>query len=250
MTKPFQNTSNEFFLTSPAPCPYLPGRQERKIFTFLGGEGAAELNATLSERGFRRSQNIAYLPACDRCQACRPVRVRTDGFETKRWQRLLRRNASVTRHFCRPRTTSEQFSVLRAYLDARHAEGGMAEMTVLDYAAMVEQTPVDTLLIEYRDGASGRLLACALTDRLKDGLSMVYSFFDPDDARRSLGSYMIVDHVKLAKEWSLPFVYLGYWVSDSPKMDYKRRFAPLEQLGPAGWQLMPDGTPRRGGPVR
>lgn len=245
MTKPFQNTSNEFFLTSPAPCPYLPGRQERKIFTFLGGEGASALNATLSERGFRRSQNIAYLPACDRCQACRPVRVAVKDFEGKGWQRLVRRNAGVTRHLCAPRTTSEQFSVLRAYLDARHAEGGMAEMTVLDYASMVEQTPVDTLMIEYREGGKdGRLLACALTDRLRDGLSMVYSFFDPDDARRSLGTYMIVDHIRLAAEWDLSHVYLGYWVSGSPKMDYKRRFAPLEQLGPGGWHRMPKGRGR------
>ncbi|RFB04697.1 arginyltransferase [Parvularcula marina] len=239
MTTPFQSTTNEFFLTSPSPCPYLPGRRERKIFTFLGGQSAAELNAGLSERGFRRSQNIAYLPACERCQACKPVRVVAGEFKASRWKRLLRRNRDVTRHALPPRTTSEQFSVLRGYLDTRHAEGGMADMTVLDYQSMVEQTPVDTLLIEYRDG-DGKLLACALTDRVKDGLSMVYSFFDPDAEKRSLGTYMILDHIEYARELCLSHVYLGYWVKGSPKMDYKRRFRPLELLEPGGWRRLED----------
>ncbi|WOI52380.1 arginyltransferase [Parvularcula sp. LCG005] len=238
MTKPFPSSSSEFFLTAPSPCPYLPGREERKIFTFLGGEGAADLNAILSQRGFRRSQNIAYLPACDRCQACRPVRVRVDDFDEKKWRRPLRRNADLTRTPRPPRTTSEQFSVLRAYLDTRHGDGGMADMTVLDYSAMVEQTPVDTLILEYRDD-DGRLVAGALTDRLRDGLSMVYSFFDPDDEGRSVGSYMILDHILYARELGLPYVYLGYWVKGSRKMDYKRRFGPLEHLTSEGWQLLP-----------
>lgn len=239
MTKPFQSSTNEFFLTSASPCPYLPGRRERKIFTFLGGANAASFNSTLSERGFRRSQNIAYLPACERCQACKPVRVVAEEFESKRWKRLIRRNADVTRNACAPNTTSEQFSVLRGYLDARHADGGMSEMTVLDYQSMVEQTPVDTLLLEYRDG-DGRLIGCALTDRLRDGLSMVYSFFDPDEASRSMGSYMIIDHIHYAIELGLSHVYLGYWVEGSPKMDYKRRFRPLEQFDQTGWITVED----------
>lgn len=239
MTKPFSSATNEFFLTSPSPCPYLPGRRERKIFTFLGGKDAAQLNATLSERGFRRSQNIAYLPACERCQACRPVRVVAEEFEDKGWRRLMRKNRDLTRTACSPESTSEQFSVLRGYLDSRHADGGMADMTVLDYQSMVEQTPVDTLLLEYRDG-DGKLLACALTDRLRDGLSMVYSFFEPDAASRSLGTYMIIDHIAYARELGLPYVYLGYWVEGSPKMDYKRRFKPLEGLDGSGWQPLED----------
>lgn len=239
MTKPFQSATNEFFLTSSSPCPYLPGRKERKIFTFLGGKGAAELNASLSERGFRRSQNIAYLPACERCQACKPVRIVVDKFEGTRWKRLIRRNRDITRTALPPKSTGEQFSVLRGYLDDRHAEGGMADMTVLDYQSMVEQTPVDTLLIEYR-GGDGTLLACALTDRVKDGLSMVYSFFEPEAANRSLGTYMILDHVAYAKELGLSHVYLGYWVEGSPKMDYKQRFGPLELLEPGGWRPLAD----------
>ncbi len=234
MTKPFSSGTNEFFLTASSPCPYLPDRQERKIFTFLGGEGASRLNAALSQRGFRRSQNIAYLPACDRCQACRPVRVPVATFDTAKWRRLVRRNRDIVRVPRAPRTTSEQFSVLRAYLDQRHADGGMADMTVLDYTAMVEQTPVDTLVVEYRDSEE-RLIGCALTDRLTDGLSMVYSFFDPDDQARSPGSYMIYDHVEFAASLGLDYIYLGYWIAGSPKMEYKRRFSPLEELTPEGW---------------
>ena len=235
MTKAFLTGNREFYLTATQACPYLPGRRERKVFTFLGGEGADALNAELSQRGFRRSQNIAYLPACERCSACRPVRVLTGGFDERPWRRTLRRNADLTRRACPPRVTQEQFGLLRAYLDARHPGGGMNAMTVLDYAAMVEQTPVETELAEYRN-EEGRLLACALTDRLRDGYSMVYSFFDPAEARRSLGSYVILDHIARARAEDLPAVYLGYWVEGSPKMDYKRRFSPLEVLGAEGWR--------------
>ena len=241
MTKAFPTGNREFYLTATQACPYLPGQRERKVFTFLGGEGADALNAALSTRGFRRSQNIAYLPACERCAACRPVRVRADGFDERPWRRTLRRNEGVTRTPRPPRVTQEQFSLLRAYLDARHAEGGMTNMTVLDYAAMVEQTPVETQLHEYRD-PDGTLVACALTDRLTGGadagLSMVYSFFAPDAPRRSLGSYVILDHVEQARASGLAWVYLGYWVQGSPKMDYKRRFSPLQVLGRDGWQAM------------
>ena len=238
MTKAFPTWNKEFYLTAPAPCPYLPGQRERKVFTVLGGEGAAELNAQLSRRGFRRSQNIAYLPACERCRACQPVRVRAAAFDEAPWRRVIRRNADLVREAVAPRVTTEQFGLLRDYLDARHPGGGMNAMTVLDYAQMVEQTPVDTSVYEYRDG-TGRLVACALTDRVTDGLSMVYSFFDPEPARRSLGSYAIVDHVLAARTAGLAHVYLGYWVQGSPKMDYKRRFGPMERLTPGGaWRLL------------
>ena len=238
MTKAFLPHAREFYLTTPSPCPYLPGQRERKVFTFLGGEGASELNGQLSRRGFRRSQNIAYLPACERCAACQPVRIDAARFDEKPWRRVRRRNADLTRTLVPPKVTQEQFSVLRDYLDSRHAEGGMAGMTMLDYAQMVEQTPVDTQLHEYRD-EDGTLLACSLTDRVEDGLSMVYSFFAPGTPQRSLGSYMIIDHVARAAELGLPHVYLGYWVKGSPKMDYKRRFGPLEVLGAEGWRALP-----------
>ncbi len=235
----FLGARSEFYVTATSPCPYLEGRQEKKIFTFLAGDRAAELNSALSRRGFRRSQNIAYLPACEGCNACRPVRIVADEFDDKRWRRTLNRNSDLVRTIQAPKITSEQFSMLRGYLDSRHEGGGMNDMTVLDYAQMVEQTPVDTVILEYRD-TDGQLIACALTDRLEDGVSMVYSFFEPDASKRSLGSFMIADHVRLAKEWGLPYVYLGYWVDGSAKMDYKRRFKPIEILTREGWARMKD----------
>ncbi len=233
----------EFFITAPAPCPYLKGRRERKIFSYLSGDAAPATNSLLTRRGFRRSQNLIYLPACEACNACVPVRVVADEFEvTRSRRRTLARNAGLVRRVRGPRATGEQFSMLRAYLDARHGDGGMADMTVLDYAAMVEETSVDTMIIEYRvcddETEDGRLVAIALTDRLSDGLSMVYSFFDPDESVRSLGQFMILDHVSFARELELPYVYLGYWVSGSGKMDYKKQFQPLEKLGPRGWARM------------
>ncbi len=229
----------EYYITAPSPCPYLDGQVERKVFAYLGGSQAPTLNSMLSRRGFRRSQNIIYRPACDACSACTPVRIIVEEFEmTRARRRTLRRNADLQRHIRAPKATSDQFSILRGYLDARHPDGGMADMTVLDYASMVEETAVDTAMIEYRSrGETGRetLLACALSDRLVDGLSMVYSFFEPEEDARSLGAYMILDHIALARDLGLPYVYLGYWVDGSPKMDYKRSYRPLERLTPGGW---------------
>jgi arginine-tRNA-protein transferase len=233
----------DFYITAPSPCPYLDGRMERKVFSYLGGPTAPALNSVLSKRGFRRSQNIIYMPACDGCRACTPVRVVAGEFELSRSRRrVINRNSDLVRRIRAPRATSEQFSVLRAYLDARHQDGGMAEMTVLDYASMVEETAVDTMIVEYwkqgEDGAQ-TLYAAALTDRLNDGLSMVYSFFEPEEEARSLGAFMILDHVALANELGLAYVYLGYWVDGSDKMAYKASYQPLERLTAGGWTRMP-----------
>jgi len=230
----------QFYLTAPSPCPYLPDRFERKVFTHLVGDRAETLNDLLTQGGFRRSQNIAYRPACEGCRACVSVRVVVDEFEwTRSLRRIVRGNADLERRERPPLPSSEQYSVFRAYLDARHAEGGMADMTVLDYAMMVEDTHVETRLFEYRRAEPGNqrgaLIACALTDVLTDGLSMVYSFYEPDDGAPSLGTFMILDHIRRAAELGLPYVYLGYWVDGSDKMAYKTRFQPQEQLNARGW---------------
>jgi arginine-tRNA-protein transferase len=235
----------QFYLTAPSPCPYLPGQEERKVFTHLVGDRAAELNDILTQGGFRRSQSIAYRPACETCRACVSVRVIADEFApTSGMRRVAERNRDVIGHMGGPTPTSEQYSIFRAYLDTRHRDGGMADMTVLDYAMMVEDTHVDSRVVEYRlrdaDSAitgrgGGRLMAVALTDVLQDGLSMVYSFFDPDFAARSLGTLMILDHIERAKKMGLNYVYLGYWVPNSRKMDYKGRFLPQQRLTPTGW---------------
>ena len=233
------------FLTAPSPCPYLAGREERKVFTHLVGDRAPGLNDLLTHGGFRRSQSIAYRPACEGCRACVSVRVISDEFRpTQSMRRILARNSDVIGEMRALVPTSEQYSVFRAYLDARHHDGGMADMTVLDYAMMVEDSHVKTRLVEYRrrgpdssinGRGAGKLLAVALTDVLNDGLSMVYSFFDPEEGARSLGTQMILDHIERARRMGLPYVYLGYWVDGSRKMDYKGRFLPQERLMPDSW---------------
>lgn len=235
----------QFYLTAPSPCPYLLGREERKVFTHLVGERAPGLNDLLTHGGFRRSQSIAYRPACEGCRACVSVRVIADEFRpTRSMRRIAARNIDIIGEMRALVPTSEQYSVFRAYLDARHHDGGMADMTVLDYAMMVEDSHVKTRLVEYRrrgpDSAingrgAGRLLGVALTDVLSDGLSMVYSFFDPDEGGRSLGTLMILDHIERARRLGLSYVYLGYWVDGSRKMDYKSRFLPQERLTPERW---------------
>jgi leucyl-tRNA---protein transferase len=235
----------QFYLTASSPCPYLPGQEERKVFTHLVGERAPELNNLLTHGGFRRSQSIAYRPACERCRACISVRVIAGEFRpTRNMRRVLDRNADITGEMRVAVPTAEQYSVFRAYLDARHCDGGMADMTVLDYAMMIEDSHVQTRLVEYRRAAdgeaairgTGELLAVALTDVLNDGLSMVYSFYEPAPEQRSLGTFMILDHIARAQRMGLAYVYLGYWVRGSRKMDYKGRFRPQERLAPEGWQ--------------
>ena len=236
----------QFFLTAPSPCPYLPGQMERKVFTHLVGDKASALNEVLTQGGFRCSQNIAYRPACEACKACVSIRVPVDQFETTRsFRRVLEKNTDLIGTRVDAAPTSEQYSLFRAYLDARHSQGGMADMTVLDYAMMVEDTHVDTMLVEYRfrgpdSGITGQgegpLIATALTDLLSDGLSMVYSFYEPDFIDRSLGTLMILDHIRRARRMGLPYVYLGYWVDGSKKMAYKARFKPQQHLGPRGWE--------------
>lgn len=225
-----------FFITEPAPCPYLEGQMERKLFTHVAGSDADTLNNTLTHAGFRRSQSIAYRPACDACSACKSVRVVLNDFTpSTSFRRLMRKNADLTREVCPPRTGREQYDLLRRYLDARHENGGMADMTPGDYVAMVEETAVDTFVTEYRT-ADGVLLACLLGDRMQDGISLVYSFFDPRAEKRSLGSFMILDQIARAKEAGHAHIYLGYLIEDCRKMAYKKRFAPLQRLGKDGWE--------------
>lgn len=238
--------SPQFFLTAPSPCPYIEGEFERKVFTHLVGDKAHELNDLLTQGGFRRSQNIAYRPACETCRACVSVRILASEFQpTKNMKRVSARNADLIGAEHKAEPSSEQYSLFRTYLDARHKRGGMSDMTVLDYAMMVEDTHVDTRVIEYRrrgpdsfitGRGQGELIAVSLCDRMGDGLSMVYSFFHPDMEDRSLGTFMILDHIQRARALGLPHVYLGYWVNGSRKMGYKVRFKPQEHLGPQGWE--------------
>lgn len=244
VTAPFRFP--RFFVTSPAPCPYLPGRQERKVFTELADGNAVDLNDALGRIGFRRSQNVAYRPSCQGCSACISVRVRTNDFApTSSQKRSLKAHNDLIVEAREPWATQEQYDLLARYLTHRHPDGGMADMSEDDFAAMVEQSPVETCMVEYRepsvDGKAGRLVGVCLTDRQADGLSMVYSFFEPDcERRRGLGTFIILDHITRTARAGLPYVYLGYWIEGSARMAYKTRFRPIERLGPNGWHEMGD----------
>ena len=217
------------------------------MFTELSGPHANELNDALGRIGFRRSQSVAYRPSCVGCTACVSVRVVAHEFEANATQRkLVRRNADLQVTACRPWATEEQFQLLRRYLGHRHPNGGMAGMDEQDYADMVEHSPVNSVIVEYREPSTGdrpgRLIGACLTDRQADGLSMIYSFFDADaDARPGLGNLIILDHILRARAAGLPYVYLGYWVKGAARMAYKTRYRPLEMLGPNGWVVMDDG---------
>jgi len=232
----------KFFVTNPSPCPYLPGKVERKVFTELSGRHSGELNEALGRIGFRRSQSVAYRPSCIDCNACVSVRVAAGEFTASATQRkILRRHADLEVTACKPWTTDEQYELLGRYLATRHPGGGMAEMDESDFADMVEQTPVRTYIVEYRepsvDGRPGKLVGACLSDQQSDGLSMIYSFYDTGPgSRKGLGTFIILDHILRAGRANLPYVYLGYWVDGSQRMAYKASFRPLERLGRDGWR--------------
>jgi arginine-tRNA-protein transferase len=229
---------HHFFRTTSQTCPYLPGRTERKVLTELGTSDPVELYNSLSRAGFRRSRRFAYRPACSNCSACQPVRIVVDDFASSRWsRRIAHLNSAVAVAVEPPRVTPEQYRLFSRYLAARHVESDMAEMSYADYRTMVEDTPIDTKLLTLRD-ARGRLIGACLTDELDDGLSAVYSFYDPGLPKQGLGTFLILSMIAYAKRADLPYVYLGYWIAESRKMAYKTRFRPLEWLGPNGWQLL------------
>ena len=235
----------QFLATASVPCPYVPGRAERKLIVELSGRGAAAFFDELSRAGFRRSHQFAYRPACRLCSACVPVRIAVDRFvHTRSTRRVRNLNAgpdgsagAITARIVPPRASDEQFRLFCAYQRSRHRDSDMAAMTFGDYQAMVDDSPGATKMIELRD-AQGTLWGTGLYDPLDDGLSAVYSFYSPEAGKRSLGTVLVLALVDEARRRRLPFVYLGYWIADSAKMSYKARFRPLEALGPKGWQTI------------
>lgn len=240
MSEQFVSSKLRFYLTETQPCPYIEGRVERKLFAPLAGQFAAEVSDTLSVNGFRRSQNVAYRPQCPGCNACTATRIGVADFEpSRRDRRILKRNAGLQRKIKTATATDALYSLFRAYVQARHSEGGMAEMDVLDFAAMVEDTTVRTQIVEYwgqDETGTERLRAACLTDVMADGLSMVYSFFDPAFERDSLGRFMMLDHIELTRERDAENLYLGYWIEQSPKMSYKVDFDGVQVLRGGEWQ--------------
>jgi arginyl-tRNA--protein-N-Asp/Glu arginylyltransferase len=227
-----------FMVTTEVPCPYLPDRMERKIITELAGSQANDMFELLSRAGFRRSHSIAYRPACAACQACVPVRIDVAGFVTSRsMRRVLTRNADLATEIRPAHPTQEQYQLFSRYLEARHNDGEMVGMGPQDYASMVADSPIDSRMVEFRD-RDRKLIAACLTEWSGDGISAVYSFFTPERVSASLGTYVVLRLLDLARQAGLPYLYLGYWVKGSQKMDYKRRFQPLERYGADGWQRM------------
>lgn len=226
-----------FYTTAPLPCPYLPGRTERKVVTEITGPDAEPLHDRLSRAGFRRSHNIAYAPVCPGCNACVPIRIPVAQFIPDRsLRRVLKANLGVEGIDVPARATAEQYQLFQSYQLARHGDGDMATMSFYDYRAMVEDTPIETFMVEFRD-PDDRLVGACLTDRLGDGLSAVYSYFLPEMERRSLGSFTILWLIERARAMGLPHVYLGYWVRESRKMAYKVRFQPSEILVGGSWRV-------------
>lgn len=232
---PLHRPLQQFFRSGPMPCPYLLGRVERKLFTRLVGPQAGEVNSALSRAGFRRSHDIVYRPVCPGCNACVPVRVPVALFEPNRTnRRILRDNANLTLEVVPAASTMEQFQLFALYQDARHNDSDMNRMTPGDFASMVDEGRVNTFMAETRDPA-GRLRGAMLVDRLEDGYSAVYSFYDPEEPRRSLGTHLILAMIDRCRQEGLPYLYLGYWIEGSRKMEYKANFQPLEALGRDGW---------------
>jgi leucyl-tRNA---protein transferase len=231
----------QFFATAPVACPYVPNRAERKLIVELGS-GSAHFYDDLSRAGFRRSHRFAYRPACRACASCVPVRIAVDRFaDTRSTRRVRNANRDLAAKLLAPHATVEQFQLFSAYQRARHGDSEMASMSYGDYRAMVEDSPVRTRIAEFRDPAD-RLVAAALVDLLDDGVSAVYSFYDPQQAKRSLGTWSILWLVEECRRHARPYVYLGYWIADSPKMAYKERFAALERLGADGWAAFASGA--------
>jgi len=240
LTFPFPPEQLRFFVTAAAPCPYMPDREETKLFTYLSKSDGRELNDRLTAVGFRRAQNIVYRPACLTCDSCKSSRVLVQKFHpSKSMKRILRKNHDLSRSVNPPIADNEHFSLISKYLCMRHPSGGMEGLDQTDFTALIEQTAISTELVDYRD-PDGRLLASVLIDQLADGPSMVYSFFAPDQDARSLGTFMILDHLQRARESGQLHLYLGFWIKGSQKMQYKQKFRPLEILDATEWKILGD----------
>lgn len=222
-------------LSGESPCPYLPDRRERKLWTVLDGEdrdGFAKLNRA----GFRRSGRVLYRPACADCDACRPTRVATADFRPSRTQRrVMKRNADLTLGFAPPQATDEHYALFARYVDARHGDGGMAGMPAEEFAQMVDEAPTGARLAEWRDPDS-RLVAGCIVDDDGDGVSAVYSYFEPTAPARSLGVFVVVSLIFWGRAAGRSHLYLGYLIAETQKMSYKQSFRPYEQLIRGGWR--------------
>jgi arginine-tRNA-protein transferase len=232
---PFQRV--QFYLTANYACSYLPDRQARsQVATpahFINGE----VYSHLIRAGFRRSGQFTYRPLCERCRECVPARVRVAEFAPSRTQRrCLARNGALDARLLPLAYNEEHFALYRSYQASRHTGGGMDQDGSEQYSQFLLSSNVDSLLVEFRD--AGKLVMVSVIDQIDDGLSAVYTFFDPERERDSLGTYGVLWQIDLARRLDLPYVYLGYWIASTPKMSYKKQYRPLEGLIEGRWQLI------------
>ena len=226
-----------FSLLAPSACPYLAGEEERKLVAWLGERADVSDFSALNRRGFRRSHDFIYKPFCGGCKACKALRVQAKDFLPGRTQRrIYKTNDDLELKICPNEATDEQYDLFHAYVTRRHYAGGMSAMDRNDFKMMIEESGVETSLFEWRQKESSELLACCLVDSLDDGFSAVYSFFDPDYVKRSLGVYMILSLIEFTQKFGMPYVYLGFWVRGSEKMDYKSLYKPCQILEEGEWR--------------
>mgnify|MGYP001997625435 FL=1 len=217
-------------------CPYIRGQTEQRIAVDISND--PQCHDGLAVAGFRRVENWVYRPACPQCDACLPWRVNVASFNPGRnMSRIIKKNRDLTRHIASPTPSDDHYRLFKTYVTSRHDDGQMAQMNQYDFTSMISNSPIETVLISYND-TENNLVGAILCDLQSDGLSAVYSFFEPGLARRSLGTFMVLDLLSIAKESDLDWLYLGYFVEGSRKMEYKSRFRPAEVFKGGQWQAV------------
>lgn len=225
----------QLFKTQPDKCGYLDGLQSQNLVVDPDVVPDRSLQTLLANAGFRRSGNMLYRPNCPSCQACMATRIPTELFApSRRQKRVLKKNADLTVHAVEPQYSAEHYQLFERYLKTRHADGGMDDTSEQGYRSFLLGDWSQTILLEIRNPDS-RLLAVAVTDVLDNGLSAVYTFFDPDESQRSLGSFAILSQIQRASDEGLEWLYMGYWVAECQKMSYKTEYQPLHVLTGSSW---------------